>query len=48
MIRHSKLDISYLKDLKDSVGPNEYRTINGVTVKTTSQRYKLFQENLFE
>ena len=53
MIRHSKLDISYLQKLRDMQGhshrhlPNKYKTINGVQVKITSQRYKLFQENKF-
>jgi len=45
MVRHCKLNISYLDKLKDASGHNEYRKIKGVTVKITSQRYKLFQEN---
>ena len=45
MIRHSKLNISYLNKLKDTSDTNEYRTINGVKVKVTSQRYKVFQDN---
>ena len=45
MIRHCKLNISYLDKLKDATGPGEYKTIDGVKVKVTSQRYKVFQDN---
>jgi hypothetical protein len=46
MIRHSTLDISYLDNLKDKAQKNQYQIIHGVNVKMTSQRYKVFQDNL--
>lgn len=52
MIRHSKLNISYLDELEGiqkytpgQIQTNKYRTINGVEVKISSQRYLLFKEN---
>ncbi len=45
MIRHCKLDINYLVNLKDASGSGEYRTIQGVKVKITSERYRLFKES---
>jgi 5-methylcytosine-specific restriction endonuclease McrA len=45
MIRHSKVDIRYLDQLKDKNGRNQYDEINGIKVKITSQRYEVFKKN---
>jgi len=45
MIRHRTLNIDYLDKLKGACRPDIYETIYGVTVKISSQRYKLFKEN---
>jgi len=46
MIRHSKLDINYLNNLKGYSGLNKYKKINGVIVKVTSQRYEVFKNSI--
>lgn len=44
--RHSIIDLSILPELKDKTRKNEYKIINGVNVKMTSQRYEVFKESL--
>lgn len=48
-IRHSKIDLSILPELKNSFNgnrkKNEYKIINHVQVKITSQRYPVFQKS---
>lgn len=49
LVRHSIISLDILPNLKNATSRknNEYLEINGVSVKITSQRYKVFQNSLF-
>jgi 5-methylcytosine-specific restriction endonuclease McrA len=45
-LRVGTLPLSYLELFKDKLRKNEYKEFFGVNVKITSQRYKVFKENM--